>query len=230
MGLSWASEERRERPKSGRLRVRRAREPVEIEPCGASWPRSPMRSPDVAGVEHDSFELLFFRRLGAASRRPPRSLVLESRALVRASNSRVRSPSASAARSSSVTNRWHLPQSRGTAPFANRPSRCGGASPRPFAGRSRPAYVAGYPVVRGPRGVAGASRRSTTAPKPRRRSGVAARSGSLQRWMRAEAPRAKARTCSRLAMVVSPGNVVRSAPWAHPSFTASAGASPARSP
>jgi hypothetical protein len=50
------------------------------------------------------------------------------------------------------------------------------------------------------------------------------------RWMRAEPPWAKARTCSIVAMVVSPGNVVSNAPCAHPSFTASAGSSPDSSP
>ena len=33
-----------------------------------------------------------------------------------------------------------------------------------------------------------------------------------QRWMRAEPPAAKARTCSMVAMVVSPGKVVIRAP------------------
>jgi hypothetical protein len=52
----------------------------------------------------------------------------------------------------------------------------------------------------------------------------------LYRCMRAEPPWAKARTCSRVAMVVSPGKVVSSAPWAQPSLTASCGGSPARMP
>ena len=39
--------------------------------------------------------------------------------------------------------------------------------------------------------------------------------------MRAEPPLAKARTCSRVAMVVSPGKVVSSAPCAQPRLTAS---------
>ena len=42
-----------------------------------------------------------------------------------------------------------------------------------------------------------------------------------QRWMRAEPPLAKAFTCSSVAMVVSPGNVVSSAPCAQPRLTAS---------
>ena len=46
------------------------------------------------------------------------------------------------------------------------------------------------------------------------------RHGTAQRWMRAEPPLAKARTCS-VAIVVSPGNVVSNAPWAQPSLTAS---------
>ncbi len=46
------------------------------------------------------------------------------------------------------------------------------------------------------------------------------------RWIRAEPPLANARTCSTVAIVVSPGNVVISAPCAHPSLTASSGASP----
>ena len=50
------------------------------------------------------------------------------------------------------------------------------------------------------------------------------------RWMRAEPPFAKARTCSTVAMVVSPGNVVSSAPCAQPSFTASCGDSPVSRP
>ena len=44
--------------------------------------------------------------------------------------------------------------------------------------------------------------------------------------MRAEPPLANAFTCSNVAMVVSPGNVVSRAPCAHPSFNASAGVSP----
>ena len=51
-----------------------------------------------------------------------------------------------------------------------------------------------------------------------------------QRWMRAEPPFANARTCSTLAIVVSPGNVVSSAPCAQPSFSASSGGSPASRP
>ena len=39
--------------------------------------------------------------------------------------------------------------------------------------------------------------------------------------MRAEPPLAKALTCSTVAIVVSPGNVVSSAPCAQPSLTAS---------
>ena len=50
------------------------------------------------------------------------------------------------------------------------------------------------------------------------------------RWIRAEPPFANARTCSTVAIVVSPGNVVSSAPWAQPSLTASSGGSPASSP
>ena len=46
------------------------------------------------------------------------------------------------------------------------------------------------------------------------------------RWMRAEPPLAKARTWSSVAIVVSPGKVVSSAPCAQPSFTASSGDSP----
>ena len=34
----------------------------------------------------------------------------------------------------------------------------------------------------------------------------------FQRWIRADPPLAKARTCSTVAIVVSPGKVVRSAP------------------
>ena len=51
-----------------------------------------------------------------------------------------------------------------------------------------------------------------------------------QRWMRAEPPFAKARTCASVAMVVSPGNDVRRAPCAHPSLRASSGLSPESSP
>jgi hypothetical protein len=50
------------------------------------------------------------------------------------------------------------------------------------------------------------------------------------RWIRAEPPLANARTCSTVAMVVSPGKVVSSPPWAQPSFSASSGASPVSSP
>ncbi len=46
--------------------------------------------------------------------------------------------------------------------------------------------------------------------------------------MRADPPLAKARTCSSVAMVVSPGKVVSSAPCAQPSLTASSGGSPAQ--
>ena len=56
------------------------------------------------------------------------------------------------------------------------------------------------------------------------------RSRVPQRWMRAEPPLAKARTWSRLAMLVSPGNVVSSAPWAQPSSTARWGSSPLINP
>ena len=52
----------------------------------------------------------------------------------------------------------------------------------------------------------------------------------VQRWMRAEPPLAKVLTCSTVAMVVSPGNVVSRAPWAQPSLTASSGDSPESSP
>ena len=47
--------------------------------------------------------------------------------------------------------------------------------------------------------------------------------------MRADPPLANARTCSSVAIVVSPGNVVSSAPCAQPSLTASSGDSPVRS-
>jgi len=50
------------------------------------------------------------------------------------------------------------------------------------------------------------------------------------RWMRADPPLAKARTCSTVAMVVSPGKVVSSAPCAQPSLTASSGVSPLSRP
>ena len=50
------------------------------------------------------------------------------------------------------------------------------------------------------------------------------------RWMRAEPPLANARTCSSVAMVVSPGKVVSSAPCAQPSLTASSGDSPVSRP
>ena len=42
-----------------------------------------------------------------------------------------------------------------------------------------------------------------------------------QRWIRADPPLAKAFTCSTVAIVVSPGNVVSRAPCAQPRFTAS---------
>ncbi len=48
--------------------------------------------------------------------------------------------------------------------------------------------------------------------------------------IRAEPPFANARTWSTVAIVVSPGKVVRSAPCAQPSFTASSGASPVSKP
>ena len=46
--------------------------------------------------------------------------------------------------------------------------------------------------------------------------------------MRAEPPLANARTCSSVAIVVSPGKVVSSAPCAQPSLSASSGSSPAQ--
>ena len=49
-------------------------------------------------------------------------------------------------------------------------------------------------------------------------------------WMRAEPHLAKDLTCANVAMVVSPGKVVISAPWAQPSLTASSGDSPAIRP
>jgi hypothetical protein len=49
-------------------------------------------------------------------------------------------------------------------------------------------------------------------------------------WMRADPPLANARTCSRVAMVVSPGKVVISAPCAQPSLTASSSGSPVSRP
>jgi hypothetical protein len=51
-----------------------------------------------------------------------------------------------------------------------------------------------------------------------------------QRWILAEPPFANARTCSTVAMVVSPGNVVSNAPWAQPRLTASCGDSPVNKP
>ena len=59
-----------------------------------------------------------------------------------------------------------------------------------------------------------------------RRSRAAAR----QRWMRADPPLAKAFTCSTVAMVVSPGKVVSSAPWAQPRLTASCSEAPLSKP
>ena len=50
------------------------------------------------------------------------------------------------------------------------------------------------------------------------------------RWMRADPPLAKARTCSTVAMVVSPGKVVMRAPCAQPKLTASCSGSPVRRP
>src|ERR1700685_216161 len=50
------------------------------------------------------------------------------------------------------------------------------------------------------------------------------------RCIRADPPCANARTCSTVAMVVSPGKVVSSAPWAQPSLTDSSGDSPLSSP
>jgi len=51
-----------------------------------------------------------------------------------------------------------------------------------------------------------------------------------QRWTRAPPPLAKASTCSRVAMVVSPGKVVSMAPWAQPRRRASSGVRPVISP
>ena len=51
-----------------------------------------------------------------------------------------------------------------------------------------------------------------------------------QRWMRAEPPLASALTCSTVAIVVSPGNVVSKAPCAQPSLTASSGSTPVSRP
>ncbi len=53
---------------------------------------------------------------------------------------------------------------------------------------------------------------------------------SPYRWMRAVPPCAKARTCSTVAIVVSPGNVVSSAPCAQPRRTAFSGDSPLSRP
>ncbi len=50
------------------------------------------------------------------------------------------------------------------------------------------------------------------------------------RWMRADPPLANALTCSTVAMVVSPGKVVSSAPCAQPRFTASCSEAPVNSP
>jgi hypothetical protein len=71
---------------------------------------------------------------------------------------------------------------------------------------------------------------SSTREFPAMKMKAPGQSGARQRWMRAEPPAAKARTWSRLAIVVSPGNVVSSAPWAQPSFSASSGDSPVRRP
>ena len=59
---------------------------------------------------------------------------------------------------------------------------------------------------------------------------AAASDRSSQRWMRADPPLAKARTCSSVAIVVSPGNVVISAPCAQPSLTACSAVSPVSRP
>ena len=50
------------------------------------------------------------------------------------------------------------------------------------------------------------------------------------RCTRAEPPLANAFTCSTVAIVVSPGNVVSSAPCAQPSFTASSSEAPVSRP
>ncbi len=57
-----------------------------------------------------------------------------------------------------------------------------------------------------------------------------ATSTGAYRWIRAEPPLAKACTCSTVAMLVSPGNVVSSAPWAQPRLTASCSLAPDSSP
>ncbi len=77
------------------------------------------------------------------------------------------------------------------------------------------------------RGVHGKGR--TEASASTRPSRVGAQAGDY-RWIRADPPFANARTCSAVAMVVSPGKVVSSAPWAQPSRTASAALSPVSSP
>ena len=53
---------------------------------------------------------------------------------------------------------------------------------------------------------------------------------SVYRCTRAEPPPARSRTCRSVAIVVSPGNVVSSAPCAQPRLTASCGSSPVRRP
>ena len=53
---------------------------------------------------------------------------------------------------------------------------------------------------------------------------------STHRWTRAEPPLASASTSGSLAMVTSPGKVVKSAPWAQPRRRASSGDRPESSP
>ena len=59
---------------------------------------------------------------------------------------------------------------------------------------------------------------------------AAAQFVNYHRWMRAEPPLANAFTCSTVAIVVSPGNVVSNAPCAQPRLTASWGVSPVSRP
>ena len=97
----------------------------------------------------------------------------------------------------------------------HRPGGCGGA------GMERGRGAAGGAEDRGLTGPSSAVRRSPNARAP---------SASLTAGSAPSPPSRRRGRPRRVAIVVSPGNVVRSAPCAQPSFSASSGVSPERRP
>ena len=116
------------------------------------------------------------------------------------------------------------------------PGVAGGVAQRQRLGVDRMAHALRGVVAAGPAGHAdrpGGSdvRGADACLQPRCRAALRrAHRVPPQRTMRAELPPASVRTWSSVAMVVSPGNVVSSAPCAQPSRTASSGDAPLMSP